>query len=281
MAGLFGAGGLPAAAGLFGAWRFAAPAGLFGAWRSAAPSRIVRSLHIYRSMLDPHWRTRDKHWDSQMVYCRTIRRWVQIFWRQAQNIPSSGIRRAWGWRIVLSLEIRRPCWWGVVLRLGIGCAGRIVLSLGDRRAWGWGIVLTLEIRRPSGWRDIFRLGIRCAGMSVLSLRDRRAWGYGIVLRLGIRRGSMLHAQWRTVNARWGSRLDLRRNNYRPGTSVLSLGDHRAWGWGIVLRLGIRRGSRYILGWPRSIGLRSILDNLARVRYSCCNTPLALRWCIER
>jgi len=141
-----------------------------------------------------------------MAYCRNICRWVPIFRPQALNIPSLGIRRAWGWWIVLTLEIRRACGWGVVLRLGIRCAGRIILSLGDRRAWGW----------------------------------------GIVLRLGIRQGSMLHPQSRTENAHWGSRLDLRRNNYRPGTIVLSLGDRRAWGWGIVLRLGIRRGSRYVL-----------------------------------
>ena len=96
--------------------------------------RIVRSLDIRQSMLDLNWRTRDKHWESQMVYCRNIRRWVPIFRPQAQNIPSSGIRRAWGWRIVLSLEIGRACGWGVVLRLGIRCAVRIVLSLGDRRA---------------------------------------------------------------------------------------------------------------------------------------------------
>ena len=106
--------------------------------------RIVRSLDIRRSMLDPHWRTRDKHWESQMVYCRNIRRWVPIFRPQAQNIPSSGIRRAWGWRIVVRLEIGRGSW-------------------------------------------------------------------------------------------------------------------------------------YVLGWPRSIGLGSILANWASVRHSCCNTPLALRY----
>ena len=59
-------------------------------------SRIVWSLDIRWSMLDPHWRSRDKHWESQMVYCRNIRRWVPIFRPQGQNIPSSGIRWAWG-----------------------------------------------------------------------------------------------------------------------------------------------------------------------------------------
>jgi len=218
-----------------------------------------------------------------MVYCRNIRRWDSelIFQPQAENILRSGIRRAWGWRIVLSLEIRRACGWGVVLRLGIRCAGRIVLSLGDRRAWEWGIVLTLEICRACGWGVVLRFGIRWAGRIVLSLGDRRASRWGSVWRLRIRRGSIFHPQWRTENSHWGSRLDLRRNNYRPGTIVLSLGDRRAWGWAIVLRLGIRRGSRYAVGWPRSIGLRSILDNWASVRYSCCNTPLALRWCVQR
>jgi len=96
---------------------------------------IVRSSDIRQSMLDPHWRTRDKHWESQIIYCRNIRRRVPIFLPQAQNIPSSRMRRAWGWRIVLSLGDRQACRWWVVLRLGIRCAGRIVLSLGDRRAW--------------------------------------------------------------------------------------------------------------------------------------------------
>ena len=141
-----------------------------------------------------------------MVYCRNIRRWVPIFRPQAQNIPSSGIRRAWGWRIVLSLEIRRACGWGVVLRLGIRCAGRIVLSLGDRRAWGWGIVLRMEIRRES----------------------------------------MLHPKWRTENAYRGSRLDLRRNNYWARIIVLSLGDRQACRWWVVLRLGIRCAGRIVL-----------------------------------
>ena len=86
----------------------------------------------------------------------------------------------------------------------------------------------------------------------------------------------MHPQWGTENAHWMSRLDLWRNNYPAGTIVLSLWDRRAWGWGIVLLLGIRQRGRYVLGRPRSIGLWSILDNWASVLYSCCNTPLALR-----
>ena len=59
-------------------------------------SRIVQSLDIRRSRLDPHWHTRDKHWESQMVYCRNIGRRVTIFLPQVENIASSRIRRAWG-----------------------------------------------------------------------------------------------------------------------------------------------------------------------------------------
>jgi len=65
-------------------------------------------------------------------------------------------------------------------------------------------------------------------------------------------GSLLHPQSCTENAHWGSRLDLGRNNYRNVTIVRSMGDRRAWGWRIILRLGIRRGSLYVLDWPRSI-----------------------------
>ena len=63
----------------------------------------------------------------------------------------------------------------------------------------------------------------------------RAWGWRSVLMLGIRRAG----GWRIV---------------------LSFGIGRALGCGKVLSLGIRRGSRYVLGWPRSIGQRSILAN---------------------
>jgi len=93
------------------------------------------------------------------------------------------------------------------------------------------MVLTLEIRRASRWGVVLRLGIHAAGRIVLSLRDRRAWGWGIVLGLGIGRGSMLHPQSSTENAHWGTRLDLRWNDDQAGTIVLRLGDRLSLGVG--------------------------------------------------
>jgi len=63
---------------------------------------------------------------------------------------------------------------------------------------------------------------------------------------------------------------------RPG-SRYGLGTRRGSRYG----LGTHWGSRYVLGWPTSIGQWSILANWVSVGdYSRCNTPLALRWCVE-
>ena len=139
--------------------------------------------------------------------------------------------------------------------------------------------MTLGIRRTCGWRIVLR----------------------IVRTLEIRRG-MLRPQWHTENAHWRSRLDLPRYIDRAG-SIVRIWEIRRWvtfflpietphaqtnprlgirlacGWRIVLTLGIRRawGWRIVL----RIGRRSILDNWASVLYSGCDTPLAMRLCVER
>jgi len=130
--------------------------------------------------------------------------------------------------------------------------------------------------RDKHWESLLDLRriIRCQLRIVLRLEIRRT---GIVLGLGYRR-TMVEPHRRTRNKHWKSLLDLRRNMRRRRVrNELSLGNRR--GWRILVsfkKLGIRQGSRCVLGWACSI-----LANWATVRYRCCNTPLTLSWSVER
>ena len=124
------------------------------------------------------------------------------------------------------------------------------------------------------------------------------WAWKIVLRLGIRR-RMWDLHWRTRDKHRDSRLRFRRHLrwvhlcrhlHQRGRIDLSL-DIR-WALKIVLTLEIRQPSGDILGldisraWWVQVGLGleicwgSILDDWGSLRYSCCNTPLALRWSVQ-
>ena len=167
------------------------------------------------------------------------------------------------------MDLRRiiGCQLRIVLRLEIDGSG-IVLGLGHRRTMldphrrtrnkDWESLLDLQRIMRRKLRIVLRLEIRAEG---------------IFLALGNRR-SMLDPHRPTRNEHWNSLLDLRRDMRQSVRNELSLGNHR--GWRIVLSMGIRRGSRCVLGWPWSI-----LDNWASVRHSCCNTPRILSWRVER
>ena len=90
--------------------------------------KVVLRFGIRRKMWDLHWRTRDKHRDSQLLFRRHLR-WVHLcrhLHRRGRIDLSLDIR--WALKIVLRLDIRRPS--GDILGLDISRAWRVQVALG-------------------------------------------------------------------------------------------------------------------------------------------------------
>ena len=110
---------------------------------------------------------------------------------------------------------------------------------------------------------------------------------------------MWDLHWRTQDKHRDSRLLFRRHlrwvhlcRHLHWWGRIDLSLDIGWALKIVLTLEIRRPSGDILGldisqaWRVQVALgleirwESILDDSGSLRYSCCSTPLALRWSVE-